>query len=373
MKYFKVKNLLLSALVVIYSCEGEQGPTGEQGGPGINSLVNIVDENPGSNCEAGGIKIEIGLDNNSNGVLDEIEVNTTNYVCNGEDGNNSITRVENEPMGGICQNGGIKISSGIDINNDGVLQDDEINTTAYVCNGIDGNNMLIRTTIEEEGENCESGGLKIEYGLDINNDGLLNDDEVSYTKFICNGVDGSLSLVNVNEEPIGENCENGGIRIDSGVDDNNNAILDDEEIDVTTYVCNGINGIINEEVRIRLGNGIGSIANTTSSTPVIAGGTNFDIRDFQNVDTIFFESDPWVGNSSNFARVELYNQSDNAVIPNTLIRTNNLSENREVIQSPDIFNEIPGVEINLRIRLSSEIDGEFAASGISYLVLRTAN
>ena len=42
----------------------------------------------GANCENGGIKIEVGLDANSNGTLDtdEVDASQTKYICNGGDG-----------------------------------------------------------------------------------------------------------------------------------------------------------------------------------------------------------------------------------------------------------------------------------------------
>ena len=52
---------------------GPQGPAGDSGGEGevgLNSLINTSDEPAGVNCENGGIKIEVGLDANSNGALD---------------------------------------------------------------------------------------------------------------------------------------------------------------------------------------------------------------------------------------------------------------------------------------------------------------
>ena len=63
---------------------GEQGETGE----GLNSLIKTSDEEAGDNCENGGIKIETGLDTNDNGELDEDEVDEslTKYLCNGNDG-----------------------------------------------------------------------------------------------------------------------------------------------------------------------------------------------------------------------------------------------------------------------------------------------
>ena len=66
------------------SLVGAQGETGE----GLNSLIKTSDEEAGDNCENGGIKIETGLDTNDNGELDEDEVDDslTKYLCNGNDG-----------------------------------------------------------------------------------------------------------------------------------------------------------------------------------------------------------------------------------------------------------------------------------------------
>ena len=78
----------------------QQGPQGEQGlpgdtgdaGTGISSLINTSDEPAGDNCENGGIKIEVGLDENGNGVLDAEEVveSQTRYICNGNDGQDGV-------------------------------------------------------------------------------------------------------------------------------------------------------------------------------------------------------------------------------------------------------------------------------------------
>jgi hypothetical protein len=38
------------------------------------------------------------------------------------------------------------------------------------------------------------------------------------------------------------NCTNGGIRIDIGIDDDGDEVLDISEIDQTTYICNGADG-----------------------------------------------------------------------------------------------------------------------------------
>ena len=53
------------------------------GSGGINALVNTTVEAAGSNCQAGGIKVESGQDINSNGILDSSEISATRYLCNG--------------------------------------------------------------------------------------------------------------------------------------------------------------------------------------------------------------------------------------------------------------------------------------------------
>lgn len=371
MKKLHLFYLIISILFI--ACEGDEGPIGEKGSSGINTLVNMSVENPGINCENGGIKIETGLDNNFNGVLDGAEVQNTKYVCNGINGKNSLTTVVKEPAGASCENGGIKINSGLDLNKNGILEENEITSTAYVCNGVDGNTNLTRTTNENSGGNCGNGGLKVEYGLDVNKDGILNDDEVKYTTYICNGVNGNLSLVNITDEAKGGICGNGGIKIESGIDINNNKVLDNAEIQITKYVCNGNEGIINEEIRIKVADGIGANATTTSSNSVVVAGTILDIRNYQNIDSITFLADPWVSNNNNFAIVELYNITDNAIISNSEIRTNNLYSMKEDIKKDLLMNDFPKKEIRLGIRLRSEINGEYSSSGIGYLVLKKNN
>jgi len=50
------------------------------------TLLNAMEEPPGPNCEFGGTKIETGLDTNQNGVLDPDEVTDTFFVCDGDPG-----------------------------------------------------------------------------------------------------------------------------------------------------------------------------------------------------------------------------------------------------------------------------------------------
>jgi len=62
---------------------------------GSASLINTTTEPSGTNCANGGTKIEVGLDANSNGILDALEINSTmtKYVCNGSNISNSSSNL----------------------------------------------------------------------------------------------------------------------------------------------------------------------------------------------------------------------------------------------------------------------------------------
>jgi hypothetical protein len=59
-------------------------------------------------------------------------------------------------------------------------------------NGLNGQNALVKTTLEPAGANCLTGGVKVESGLDANNNGILDAAEVNalLTTFVCNGLTG---------------------------------------------------------------------------------------------------------------------------------------------------------------------------------------
>ena len=57
--------------------------------------------------------------------------------------------------------------------------------------GVNGKNTLVNTTAEAAGVNCVNGGTKVEVGLDVNNNGILDTSEINtaQSKYICNGID----------------------------------------------------------------------------------------------------------------------------------------------------------------------------------------
>jgi OmcA/MtrC family decaheme c-type cytochrome len=127
-----IQALAFGTLVAFTACTG----SGDAGPPGANTLASTSVEPPGVNCPEGGIKIEVGVDANGNGQLDPSEViaSNTSYVCNGN-GQSSLVAISLEPAGANCPFGGTKIETGLDANNNGTLDPDEVNATAtsYVC------------------------------------------------------------------------------------------------------------------------------------------------------------------------------------------------------------------------------------------------
>jgi hypothetical protein len=332
---------------------GLQGPAGAAGTNGLNTLTLTSIESSGANCATGGVKIEYGLDANNNGILDALEINSslTQYVCNGATGLQGPAGAQGPigltgPQGPIGLTGpqgpqgiagatgatGATGSTGLTgatgpqgpvgltgpqgpqgiqgvagaqgpIGLTGAQGAQGIAGTTGLqgsagAAGTNGLNTLVLTSIEYSGANCSNGGVKIEYGLDANNNGVLDAIEInsSLTQYVCNGATGPQgpigltgatgptgsqgpigltgaqgpqgiqgvagttglqgpagaagtnglnTLVLTTSEPSGANCSNGGVKIEYGLDANYNGILDALEINssLTQYVCNGATGL----------------------------------------------------------------------------------------------------------------------------------
>ncbi len=231
MRHSSWTSLAVSAVALaLAGCPGkkDQGPTSH---PSVAyQTVAVAVGSP--ECPTGGVKVDAGIDDNGNGVLDPAEVDGTEYVCNGA---TSLVSVTPEPQGVHCLAGGLRVASGVDANGDGALGAAEITTTEYVCNA--GAASLVRTTAVAAGATCATGGILVASGLDDDLDGTLDDAEVDASAAVCNGAAGTL--VRVVAEPAGARCADGGVVIQTGVDDDGDGTLELAEVDASEYVCNG--------------------------------------------------------------------------------------------------------------------------------------
>jgi hypothetical protein len=178
-----LSSVVLAGTIFLMACEGPVGPVG------LKSLTNVLNEPGGVNCQYGGLKIEVGVDENKNDLLESSEVNNTNYVCNGQPGTKSLMTVTAENPGTNCTSGGYKLESGSDVNNNNVLDASEIGSAKYICNG-NGSDGFDKVTVLDFGYaagTASSDWTIAQYGggLDLYNFNISNYPGVDSVVFIA--------------------------------------------------------------------------------------------------------------------------------------------------------------------------------------------
>lgn len=216
-----------------YVCDGVAGA------PGLAALVATATVGPGADCAAGGLRVDVGVDDDRDGRLSAAEVDGTRFVCDGRDGRGSRTTIVAEPPGAACARGGQRVEVGVDLDDDGVLDPSEVTTSAVVCDPVP---SLVRTSSEAAGARCAFGGARFELGLDVDGDGALDAGEVTQTSYACSGTPGATSLVAVTPEAPGPRCANGGARVATGLDVDGDGALEPSEEGAFTFVCDGVDG-----------------------------------------------------------------------------------------------------------------------------------
>ncbi len=95
---------------------------------------------PGEVCEYGGVSIDVGIDENRNGVLDAEEVDNTVVLCNGATGaegtSGDSALIEITPLESghpECPYGGYVITAGVDDDRDGILAPEEVDSSLFQC------------------------------------------------------------------------------------------------------------------------------------------------------------------------------------------------------------------------------------------------
>jgi ELWxxDGT repeat protein len=174
-------------------------------------------------CNQGGVRLFAGLDLNANSVLDTEETHSTTVLCNGPQGLSGpqgqpgtngadayaqVIESVSIPLGNsTCPNGGTALSSGLDLNGDGLLDVSEVTTTSAVCNG----------TIGANGANGADGSS----GVDGNTGFSALVDKVPAPQYLC--LDGFLVRFGV---------DNG-----NGEATANNGVLEEDEVEESLKFC----------------------------------------------------------------------------------------------------------------------------------------
>lgn len=99
-------------------------------------LTRIEPIAAGVACEYGGTLVHAGGDRDCSGILDNLEITHTTVVCTeNPSGPISLVRVDSVAAGGRCETGGSVVRSGIDDDANGMLDPEEVDSEAFVCNG----------------------------------------------------------------------------------------------------------------------------------------------------------------------------------------------------------------------------------------------
>lgn len=183
---------------------GTNGESGDDGAAGLSALLDTSQEAAGDNCEFGGQRFDTGLDADSDGSLGADEITSTTYVCNGAPAGTPdvsiLSDTSEEPAGDNCEFGGDRIDIGLDADDDDELDEDEIESTHYICDGIE---RLVEVVDEPAGEDCEFGGQAVSFGPDTNGNGTLDDSEVESTSYVC---DETEPFVEVDQTAATDTC-----------------------------------------------------------------------------------------------------------------------------------------------------------------------
>ncbi len=205
-KQFSKTIFLMVTSLTLYACGGGGGGSGSPPETTTTANSSVAAKSsviaPGdAECAYGGVLVETGIDENGNGLLDDSEVDESHKVCNGAPGSeglNALVNITAEAAGAQCAQGGQRIDSGLDSNADGVLDSGEITATSYICNGAagadgsDGLNTLLTMSDVAAGANCPYGGIRLDSGLDVNSNGVLDGSEITETSFVCSFINSAI-------------------------------------------------------------------------------------------------------------------------------------------------------------------------------------
>lgn len=136
-----------------------------------------------------------GLDADQDGTLQADEINQSRYICRGAEGPQGATG-----MAGPKGDSGDKGDTG-DTGPVGPAGP----TGDTGAAGPSGFSTLLQSIAEPAGSNCANGGILLKHGQDDNRDGILQADETEQSRFICQGVEGPQGATGVTgaQGPVG--------------------------------------------------------------------------------------------------------------------------------------------------------------------------
>ena len=198
----------------------------------------------------------------------------------GADGSSSTSTLIRTLSSTSCITGGSTFEIGSDLNSDGVLNASEVGITVDVCNGSQGPegpqgpagaagangtdalNALVSSSPEASGNNCANGGTRIDVGVDDNADGVLDATEIDQTQYVCNGGSSNNTMLTSISSPLSNmGCDAGGRTVSYGFDNGDgagtyaNGVLEPGEVDASTTLCSRYSTVLFRDINAGIGNG----------------------------------------------------------------------------------------------------------------------
>jgi len=87
----------------------------------------------------------------------------------------------------------------------------------------------------------------------------------------------------------------------------------------------------------------------------------FNLYNYQIIDSVIFVAKIWSSQKDNECIVDLYNLTDNQVIPRSQIKTSSTDFQGLYIYSQDIKDNFPDKEIELGLRIKSQTEGVYVS------------
>jgi hypothetical protein len=192
--------------------------------------TRMVPEPPGVHCPHGGQAVLSGVDLDDDGVLDDGEVTATEYACT-----TALASSQPEMAGANCAHGGQAVRTGPDLDGDGQLDDVEVTATEYVC-ATAVPDVLLRTRQVPPGERCPNGGQVSHAGRDQDGDGLLGDTEITREVYGCMEAAPVLTRVRLlTHRPLV--CQNTSAIVEAAADLDRDGVFDEAEARASTRIC----------------------------------------------------------------------------------------------------------------------------------------
>lgn len=171
------------------------------------------------------------------------------------------------------------------------------------------------------------------------------------------GQDGLKSLIRIEIEPEGSNCMDGGYQVHSGIDLNSNDTLDDNEIQVSEYICHGIDAYYDKQVIIPF-IGVNNLS-TNSTTGIVSSARElpgFNINNYPGADSIVFGGFPRSADGIDCI-VQLYDKTNDRIIENSML----ISRETGLVWHTtyrNFINKLPKETIDLAIFIQSGQNGK---------------